>query len=399
MARDWLNTLFLTSFKGVPFWTERDEEEGGRRIVKHQFPMRDLPFLEDLGEDTRDFELNAYLASDVADAEASALVAACAARGAGILVLPMQGPVLVKCLRFQRRRDKDRHGYVAFSLKFTREGAASALVSIASLANLVFVAADMAALSSAASFAASITTSLQPDYVVEAAVEPIQTSVAAIDAIRTSEPVDPEESGLIRNDVQALFDGAGDLIVSAPEDLAARTFAATRATGDAMPADAAARAFETVWIEGRVDARSVYPTVGARVAARNRSAGFLVMRLAALTAYCEAIVRMQLADRPAALTLRANVSEFFEAELEALSAEHSELFAAMVRLRDATIDYLSRAILDLAPVVSVTANLRMPSLYWAWRLYHEPSRATEIVARNRVAHPSFIPPSFEALAR
>jgi prophage DNA circulation protein len=39
----------------------------------------------------------------------------------------------------------------------------------------------------------------------------------------------------------------------------------------------------------------------------------------------------------------------------------------------------------------------MPSLYWAWRLYKAPERGTELAARNRVAHPSFIPPEFEAL--
>jgi prophage DNA circulation protein len=39
----------------------------------------------------------------------------------------------------------------------------------------------------------------------------------------------------------------------------------------------------------------------------------------------------------------------------------------------------------------------MPALYWAWRFYKDPNRAMEIVNRNRVADPAFIPPTFEAL--
>jgi prophage DNA circulation protein len=63
------------------------------------------------------------------------------------------------------------------------------------------------------------------------------------------------------------------------------------------------------------------------------------------------------------------------------------------------VDFLSRAILDLAPVISVSANLVMPSLFWAWRLYADPARSTQLVTRNKVIHPSFLPAEFEALAR
>jgi len=126
VARDWLKTLWNASYKGTPFFVEKDEEDGGRRIVVHQFPMRDDPFLEDLGEDKRGFEVTAYVASDSADTDAGSLVATCATRGAGVLVLPTHGPITVRCLNFARERSKDKHGYIAFSLKFIREGAASA---------------------------------------------------------------------------------------------------------------------------------------------------------------------------------------------------------------------------------------------------------------------------------
>jgi prophage DNA circulation protein len=106
-----------------------------------------------------------------------------------------------------------------------------------------------------------------------------------------------------------------------------------------------------------------------------------------------------LADRRAALSLRGNVAEYFEIELSRMTPDQVGLFNSMTALRDAVIEYLSRTILDLAPVVTVTANAVMPSLYWAWRLYGDPSRADDLVARNRVVHPSFMPAEFEALAR
>ena len=118
-----------------------------------------------------------------------------------------------------------------------------------------------------------------------------------------------------------------------------------------------------------------------------------------MVAYCEAVARIELKDRPSAVTLRANVAEYFEAELIELSASEIDLYHALEVLRDAVINYLSLSILDLAPVRLIEANRRMPSLYWAWRLYKDPNRSAEIVARNRVAFPSLMPTTFEALAK
>jgi prophage DNA circulation protein len=142
IARDWLTTLWAASFKGVPFKVERDAEAAGRRIRIHEFPMRDVPYLEDLGELHREFDVMAYVASDSADVDAASLINVCAARGAGLLVLPSHGPITARCLTAERRRDKDRHGYIAIGMRLVREGASSALGSVAMRANLTFAAAD-----------------------------------------------------------------------------------------------------------------------------------------------------------------------------------------------------------------------------------------------------------------
>lgn len=440
MARDWLKDLWLSSFKGVPFWTERDQESGGRRIVKHQFPMRDPPFLEDLGEDLREFDVTAYLASDAADAESAALVAACASRGAGILVMPVQGPVMVRCVSWSRDSFKDRAGYIAFSLKCTREGASSAMVSVAMSANLVFAAAESVASSIATSFLDGLALVGLPDYVVGGVVAGVQDGIATLEALRSTEPVDVTASSTQRRAIASLFDLAPVLVpvpvatgeaavsVAAAQAVLARSvqdvngvvtdpsaienagpaaiplqvIAIARALGDALPPVSAVRAFEAVVTEpgfaSVVVPGRVYPTPGRRAEAENAEQVFRLLRLAALTAYCEAVARVPLADRPAGITLRANVAEYFEAEVGDLPPSQLDLIRAIGALRDATIAYLSRKVVDLAPVIRLEANLPMPSVFWAWRLYQDPSRASELVARNRVVHPSFMPAQFEALA-
>ena len=273
VARDWLKSLFKASYKGVPFWVENDEESGGRRVVEHQFPMRDPPFLEDLGEDLRHYDVTAYVASDNADGEAAALVAICATRGPGTLVLPTHGQIIVRCLSFTRERSKDRHGFIAHKLRFSREGSASALASVASLANLIFVNSDAFAASVSAAFAAALKVKGQPDYVAEAAVSSFRDAVSALEAVRTSEPVDPDISAKQRDEIQSLYDDAAALVAEQPAVAAGRVIGSARALGDGIPAISAVRSFEQAI--GNVQPASVLPyqTQGSQQAARNRDGG------------------------------------------------------------------------------------------------------------------------------
>jgi prophage DNA circulation protein len=364
--------------------------------------MRDTPYLEDLGEDRRTFTVTAYLASDTADTDAGTLITTCALTGPGVLVLPTHGPLLVRCLKFKRSRSKDKHGYIAFDLHFIRDGASSPLVSVAMLANLVFAAADQTAAVIASAFVAGAQIAQQAGFVVDTAVTGTQDAISTLEAIRASQLVDPAVSIQQSLSLQSQFNAVPDAITDPTQILTVPTqiIASARALGDAMPATSAVPAFEAVVTDTslQVTLASSYPTVNLQTAASNDQQAKRMLLLAALTAYCEAIARLTLTDRPSAITLRANVSEYIDGILGGFLPSDIAVYDAIIALRDATVNYLSRAIIDLAPIVTVEANLSMPSLYWAWRLYKDPTRSTDLVARNKVVDPSAMPTTFEALA-
>jgi prophage DNA circulation protein len=135
--RDWEATLWPASFGGVPFFVEKDKATFGKKVVIHEFPERDDPFVEELGQSARHFDLNAYLASDLADISADALVAMLTAAGPQMLVMPDQGPVLCIFKNGQRDRERDRMGYIGFSLAFVKQGAPSAVISVDFLGQMV----------------------------------------------------------------------------------------------------------------------------------------------------------------------------------------------------------------------------------------------------------------------
>lgn len=402
-CRDWLSTLWAASYKGVPFFIDRDDENGSRRIVVHEFPKRDDPFLEDMGEGARYFEGIAYVAGDAADGLASGLVSVLASEGPGLLVLPTHGPILSRCLTFSRERSKDRHGYIGFKVRFVREGAASALASVTSLANAVSSAVDLLGSAAGLVFATLASAADQPDFVVAAATDRIATVAAQINGVRLSYPVDGAVSTDVRDAVSDLVASATVLVnrvSGADPEYAARVFEMARDLGDGMAGSDAVPAFSAVFDDSApVSLPSTgSPHVGAAIGNENETSR--VLRLAALGVVAEATIRTTFRARPDAITARANIAEQFEAELDLCNgAALAPLAVALQEVRNAAIEYLSRQIIDLAPVITVTANASLPSLYWAWRLYQDPTRATELVERNRVRHPSYFPSTFEALAR
>ncbi len=142
MSRDWAATLWPASFNGVPFWIERDTDAQEKRLVIHEFPGRDDPFIEDLGAKYRTFEISGYLVGDTADGDTDALLAAALPPGAGTLVLPAQGPINARFWKSKRDRARDRAGFFGVQLTFVQEGASVPNAPTDFLAQMVFDAGD-----------------------------------------------------------------------------------------------------------------------------------------------------------------------------------------------------------------------------------------------------------------
>lgn len=404
-VRNWLQTLWPASYKSAPFYFAKDEEDGGRGIVVHVFPNRDDPFNEDLGQNPRHYGGHAYVHGDDADAKAAALIAACTSPGPGPLVVPLFGPVPVRCLTFRRRQDKDKLGFVAFEVRFVREGASTALVSIGSLANAAYGAADALSQAAGANFASSIIVNNQPDFVVAAAADGVATAAAVLDTARTDNAVDPAASSTLRDQLSDLVTSASTVISNDGTDPAAvaaigsSVVQAARDLGDAMAPTTAAAVMASITDAFPPPGTIIYLSPSQAMEAANAAAAARLARLAALTAFADALIARSYPDRPSGITARAQASARFQSELEQCAgAADADLYIAIQNLRNAVIDYLTTLINDLKPVVTAILADTLPSLVLAWRLYADPTRGDELVARNQVRHPSFMPLEFQALA-
>jgi prophage DNA circulation protein len=361
--------------------------EGGRRVAVHEFPGRDKPFVEDLGRRASEFDIEAYIVGDDYIAGRNALIDACNSAGAGELIHPYAGARTVFCTecRYTERLDEGR--MVRFSLKFIEAGENIHPVSAEDTAAVATAAADGLVTVSESSFAASFDVTGLPAFVAEAAETTVNSLVATLPGVNG---VLAPATALLAADLPAL--------VQTPTELASRvTSIVTTAYGASATLDSlsTAAAFGTT-----------LPAVPATTATRLRqkanqdSLSRLVSRTVAAVA-ARTVVAAVYPDRGALEAARESLKSLLETEIISASDNGDrDVFKSLRAVRAAALTDLSSRAPRLARIVAINPAATQSTLVAAYRLYGSAARADEIMTRNGVRHPGFLPGgrSFEALS-
>lgn len=130
----WRSKLLPAHFNGRLFHVEAGSQEGGRRIVTHQFPKKDLPYSEDMGRKATEFTVRGYILQYPHDTNVNLyrkdytiardeLQARLDTGGSGTLQLPMMRPLTVVCSRYRMTEEERTGGFVVFDMTFVELGA------------------------------------------------------------------------------------------------------------------------------------------------------------------------------------------------------------------------------------------------------------------------------------
>ncbi len=399
--RDWIASLWPASFRGVLFQVEADHHSGGRRLAVHEFANSETWFVEDLGRSVRVFQVTAYLASDTSDSDAAALRSTLEMAGPGVLVLPVEGTLNAYLRNFERAYQKDRMGYIAFSLNFVAQGASSPLTSALMLAQLVYDAVDNLAAAASAS-AAGINVLGQAGWVSDAAITALQDIPAAVETVRASAIIDPAVGATLQTTLSNVYNAVPDGVSSLTgltTTVVADSIAAARALGAAMVPSAATADFGAAIDDFAASPGATGTTQTALTVAANALLAQQLAVLALLTAYVESLIATNFPDRPSGVAARQAMAARFETIMAPLSgAADMALYQALEDLRTTAVTYFSTVVANLPPLVTASANANKPSLVWAWELYQDLTKAADLVARNKAHHPAWMPPLISALA-
>lgn len=122
----WRTNLVPASFKGAGFKVDVAQQQGGRRIVEHEFPMRDIPWAEDLARRARRFTVTGYIVQGPREpnyqATRDALIAQLESLGSGSLVHPTMGTNTVVCDTYTITESREKGGIAEFEMVFREAG-------------------------------------------------------------------------------------------------------------------------------------------------------------------------------------------------------------------------------------------------------------------------------------
>lgn len=132
----WKDRLVDASFRGVAFKTEDESLTAGRRVETHEFVNRDKPYTEDLGKATSRPKFSAYVIGDDCYEQRDRLIKALNKPGPGTLIHPAYGEMSV-CVdgEINVSASSSEGRMVRFDLRFVEAGELTYPTSGAATAN------------------------------------------------------------------------------------------------------------------------------------------------------------------------------------------------------------------------------------------------------------------------
>lgn len=134
-----------------------------------------------------------------------------------------------------------------------------------------------------------------------------------------------------------------------------------------------------------------------REAEAARQAASAAGRALFAAAFAQLVMAAEYETRNEAEAARDRLHTVFMGLLEEGSLD-VDCFHLISEILATAVTHLTLRALDLKPLVRVETGVPLPASLVAWQLYGDPTRAGELVRRNGVATPFFMPTSLEAIA-
>lgn len=366
-------------YRGAAFLIESHDASGGRRGPTHEFPMRDEPFAEDLGRKAREFSIECYvLGANYMEAR-DALIDALERSGPGLLVHPYLGTQSVVAREYKLHESSAEGGRANFSITFVEAGQEAEADTAPDTAAELLSASDAASTAAQSDFAAIFDVARQAGYVADAAI------AAVSDALAEVEQAVGAVTGPIAAAIRAPVNMAAQIVGAI-----ARLQALVRQPLDAL------RLYGALFNAGR-SSLAVPLTTSERIQqAHNQEAIGALVRRAAIAAAAASLAQSTFENGTDALAARDTLLDALDSELLDVSVVDGRpvpdaIYTALVALSTAISRDLATRAAKLPRIVHYTPRVTRPALVLAYDIHGDCMRDAEIVARNRIRRPGFVP--------
>jgi len=412
---DWRDSLLPGSIGGVPMFISEVKSSVGRRTTSRELPFRDTPSREDLGKRARRFSVSGFVIGPGYLAERDAVIDLFETRGPWLFTHPWWGElsvILDEGAFLDIQESDSQGGWARFNFALVESGnpdgakisvSTSAALSVASQAAIAAVSADTpkkmklgigAVFSAAAKAVGKISGAmLKSKRKVMGALGVSQAAglsdaladlnTSANKLLNTPAELFTTLNGLVAA-LKAIFTDTSAADEDSPN-------AAYPGGGKKIRAEAAIAMAEEL---AEVDTVTPPPFPGGPVDPDAQAAEKAISKAVGVMVVAQTIdlfgssLPVESADQAVeALTKLGKLADQILLDTET----SDDLFVAMSDLRAALDAHLASLSASLPQVQQYIPPASMPALLIAFNLYGDPTRDLEIVGRNGVRDPNFVP--------
>jgi prophage DNA circulation protein len=368
----------LGSLGNARFIVPTAERVVGRRTETHEYPLRDTPYVEDLGRRAREIPLEVFVdgslvaSGDYTEAR-DAFIAELEKPGSRTLVHPWYGTLTVTITGDPRVRESGREGGRAtFTLTCIESGELAFPESTVQWSSRSAAAADAAESAALDDFTAVFNVDGLPEFHLAEIETDLANTLAGLE--RSVAGV----TSAIAAEIRAPYN-MGVAILGSLSRLANIVTEPLRAL----------RLYEGLFTAGDSSPSVPTNTPTRRQQAQCVTAVHQITQRGAVIAACRQSAIIDYASRDDALAIRTTLLDALDVQME--SASDDAVYQALSDLRTAVAEDLRERGTRLPQLRTVTPGATLPALVLAYQIYGDAERDAEIVSRNKIAHPGFVP--------
>lgn len=382
----WRDRLQQGRFRNAPFFVSAHDMRGGRKQAQHQFPHLDDDQSEDLGRRQAVLSIDGYvIGPDYMEAR-DALIDALEKPGPGTLVHPWLGTRRVQVTEYRLRESSAEGGMARFSISFVEAGERVLPSATEDTRQAVADRADAARDAVIGDFAERFDAT-GPQFVADSATSLLQRMTARLDALAANLPGFDGASAFQR-DLTA-FSGSLSSLIREPAGLAGSATSLIGALAGLATRPRSALSVYRQLFDFGDDAKPVPMTTPARKRqAGNQEAITGLVRTGAVIEASVVATGVDYETAEDAMAVRDELADRLNLEMETAS---DQVYQTLAGLRAALVRDITERGARLARIVRITPPATVPAVVLAHRLYGDAMREGEIVRRNRIRHPGFVP--------
>lgn len=396
----WRDQLQKGSFRGAPFFWHRADSEVGRKTARHDYPLRDEAYVEDLGKLPREFTLEVYVLGPEYMAARDKLIKALEEPGPGTLVHPTMGSMKASLANRARMSEStDEGGMARFTLAFVVSSDNRYPDTAKDTAGTVATRTATAKAAASTDFTDTFSVSGFAGWIGDAGLGVVNTAIDGIGSVKglVKPPLVPAAATNFTTSL-ALLKGSASSLIRQPLSLVSGLMGfVDSVSGLSDDPFAVLNGYRSLFDWGS-DLKPVPRTTSNRIVQADNQTALvsLVQRSAVIEAARVASTvdfdPLVASERPTyqeATALRDEIADRLDTLM--LDTNNDTLYQALADLRVAVIIDITSRGADLSRTVSWTPATTLPALVVAYALYGDAERADEVVVRNRVRHPGFVP--------